>query len=95
MQIKRPYITRLKINAFSYNIRAIYSYSDVNIKLKNLAIEKRSLFLALVNLYRFLKDYSLSATPSILSLFKIKPVFISTKIILKQGLKQQIEDISR
>ena len=61
-------------------------YSGVNIKLKSLIAEKRPLFLALANLYKFLKNYSPSAILSIQTLFKTKLAFISTKIANKQGL---------
>lgn len=69
--------------------------SDVNIKLENSAVEKRSQFPALVDLHRFIGNCSLSAIPSIPSLFGIKPVSMSTKIVPRQGLKWRIEDVSR
>jgi hypothetical protein len=65
MRAKRPYIIRLKIDAFSYYIRAIYSSSSINIKLKRLVAKKRPLFPTLVNLREFLRNCSLSAAPSI------------------------------
>jgi hypothetical protein len=86
MQIKRPYIICLKIDAFLYNIRAICLYFSVNIKLNKLVAKKRSLFLALANLYKFLKNCFPSVKPSIKTLFGIKLVFISIKTASKQGL---------
>jgi hypothetical protein len=56
-------------------------YSGINIKLENLVVEKRSPFPALADLRRFLRNWSLSIIPSILSLSGIKPVSIGTKII--------------
>jgi len=65
MQAKRLYIIRLKIDAFLYDIRAIYFSSGVTIKLKRLIAEKRPLFLTLANLCKFLKNCYPSAIPSI------------------------------
>jgi len=65
MQTKRLYIIYPKIDAFLCDIRAVYLYSGINIKLKSLVAKKRLLFLALANLCKFLKHCSLSATPSI------------------------------
>ena len=67
MRIKRLYIICPGIDAFSYNIRAISLCSSVNIKLENSEVEKKSLFLTLVTLHKFLRSYLMSAIPSILS----------------------------
>jgi hypothetical protein len=86
MRIKRRYITRPGIEAFPYGIRAVGLYSSINIKLEILVAKKRSLFLALADLYRFLGNWSLIATLSILTLFETKPIFISTRIEDGRGL---------
>jgi hypothetical protein len=84
MRIKRLYITCLKIDAFLCGIRAIGLCSSMNIELENLAVKRISLFLALASLCKSLKNYLISATPSMQSLFRVKLAFIScTKIILK------------
>ena len=80
MRIKGLYIICSRIDAFLYSIRAAYSCSDVNFKLKILIAEKRSLFPTLADLRRFLRNWSLSVIPSILTLFEIKPISMSTKI---------------
>jgi hypothetical protein len=84
MRIKRLYIICLKIDAFLCGIRAIGLCFSINIKLENLAVKRISLFLALESLCKSLKNYLISATPSMQSLFRVKLAFISyTKIILK------------
>lgn len=86
IQAKRLYIIRPEIVAFSYNIRAVYLYSGVNIKLERLVAEKRSLFPALADLRKFSGNCSLSAIISIQTLFGIKPIYISTKTAGGRGL---------
>lgn len=87
MRTKRLYITRLGMDAFSCGTRAVCLCSGVNIKLEISAAEKRSLFPALADLRKFLKNCSLSAAPSIQSLFRVKPVSMSTKMASGLGLQ--------
>jgi hypothetical protein len=49
------------MDAFSYSIRAVCLCPGVNIELENSAVEKRSLFPALANLRKFLRNCSLGA----------------------------------
>jgi hypothetical protein len=74
------------MDAFSSGITAVGLCSGVIFKLENLAVERMSLFPALASLRKFLKNCSISATPSMQSLFRVKPVFISTKIASGLGL---------
>ncbi len=53
------------MDTFLYSIRAVCLCSSINIKLEILAAEKRSLFPALADLCKFLKNCSLSAILSI------------------------------
>jgi hypothetical protein len=56
MQTKRLYIILLGMDAFSCSIRAVCLCSGVNIKLEISVAEKRSPFLALADLRRFLRN---------------------------------------
>jgi hypothetical protein len=56
MQIKRLYITRLEIDTFLCDIRAVCLYSSVNIKLEIIIAKKRFPFPTLANLYKFLSN---------------------------------------
>ncbi len=60
-------------------------YSSINIKLENSIVKKRSLFPTLVNLYKFLRNCSLSTILSIQSLFRIKPLSTSIKIVFRKS----------
>ncbi len=75
------------MGAFSYDIRAACLCSGVNIKLEISAAEKRSPFPALADLRRSLGNWSLSATPSMPTLFETKPVSMSTKTADGRGLQ--------
>ena len=74
------------MEAFSFSIIAICLCSNVNISLEKSLVKKRSLFPALVDLHKFLGNYSLSATLSIQNLFRVKLLSISTKMVPRKGL---------
>ena len=75
------------MDAFSCGIRAVCLCFGVNIKLEISVVEKRSLFPALADLCKFLRNCSPSAAPSIQSLFRVKPVSISTKMASGSSLQ--------
>ncbi|CAL3963695.1 unnamed protein product [Diplocarpon coronariae] len=75
------------MDAFSCGTRAVCLYSSVTVKLESSAAEKRSLFPTLADLRKVLKKCSLSAVPSIQSLFRVKPISLSTKIASGLGLQ--------
>jgi hypothetical protein len=85
IRIKRPYTIRLGMDAFLFGIMAICLCSGVNIGLEKSLVKKRSLFLALADLHKFLGNCSLSAVSSIQSLFRIKLLFMSTKMVPRKG----------
>jgi hypothetical protein len=74
------------MDAFPCDIRAVCLCSGVNIKLEISIAEKRPLFPALADLRKFLRNYSLSAVPSMQTLFGTKPISTSTKIAGGRGL---------
>jgi hypothetical protein len=90
MQSKRLYTICLGMDAFSFGIIAICLCSSVNIELENSLVKKRSLFPALADLYKLLRNSLLSAVSSIQSLLKIRPLSMGTKMIPRQGPPRQI-----
>jgi hypothetical protein len=95
IQTKGLFITHPRIDAFLYSIRVVCLCSSVNIELENSAVEKRSLFPALADLCKLSRHCSLSAALSMQSLFRIRPVSMSTKMVPGQGLQCRIYNASR
>ena len=87
---RRLYTIRPGMDAFSFGIMAICLCSGVNIKLDNLLAKKKSLFPALADLYKLLRNCLLSAASTIQSLLRIRPLSMSTMMIPGQGPPRQI-----
>lgn len=74
------------MDAFSFGIMVICLCSSINIKLDNPLVEKKSLFPALADLHKLLRNCLLSAASTIQSLLRIRPLYMGTKMISGQGL---------
>ena len=84
---KRLYVIRPGMDGFSCHIKAINFGSGVNIKRERSVAEKRPPFPALADLRKFSGNCCLSAAPSIRTLFRTKPVSMSTKTAGGRGLQ--------